>query len=219
MDVPPSRERMIPVGRVLSPRGAGGEVQIEVLSDSPGRFAPGGAVFLRGKRLIIGGCSSLSRGRLALTLEGVYDRAQAEGLRGALLTVPEGMVPSLPEGQYYHFQLVDMDVFTGDGEYLGRITEVLSTGANDVLRGVPGGGGAAGPGHRGGGGGGGRGRRKDEGGAAPGPSQLGVLVEGTHIDPTFYDPAAWGRSWAPCFHSPTSMRYLFQTKYRNHSSS
>jgi 16S rRNA processing protein RimM len=132
MDVPPSRERMIPVGRVLSPRGIGGEVQVEVLSDSPGRFTPGGVVFLQGKRLVIGGCSHLSRGRLALTLESVYDRVQAEGLRGALLTVPEEMVPSLPEGQYYHFQLVDMDVFTGDGEYLGRITEVLSTGANDV---------------------------------------------------------------------------------------
>ena len=132
MDVPPSRERMIPVGRVLSPRGTGGEVQVEVLSDSPGRFTPGGVVFLQGKRLVIGGCSHLSRGRLALTLEGVYDRGQAEGLRGALLTVPEDMVPSLPEGEYYHFQLVDMDVFTGDGEYLGRITEVLSTGANDV---------------------------------------------------------------------------------------
>ncbi len=132
MDVPPSRERMIPVGRVLSPRGVGGEVQVEVLSDSPGRFAPGGAVFLRGRRLVIGRCSSLSRGRLALALEGVSDRRQAEGLRGALLTVPEGMVPPLPEGRYYHFQLVDMDVFTADAERLGRITQVLATGANDV---------------------------------------------------------------------------------------
>ncbi|MCE2404928.1 MAG: 16S rRNA processing protein RimM [Dehalococcoidia bacterium] len=132
MDVSPSRERMIPVGRILSPRGFGGEVRIEVLSDSPGRFAPGGAVFLRGRRLVIGRCSSLSRGRMTLALKGLYDRAQAEDLRGALLTVPEEMVPPLPEGHYYHFQLVDMEVFTADGEHLGRITEVLSTGANDV---------------------------------------------------------------------------------------
>ena len=132
MDVPPSRERMIPVGRVLSPRGMVGEVQVEVLSDSPGRFTPGGVLFLRGERRVIGECSPLARGRLALTLQGVRSRAQAERLRGELLTVPEDMVPPLPDGQYYHFELVDMDVFTGDGEYLGRIIDVLSPGANDV---------------------------------------------------------------------------------------
>jgi 16S rRNA processing protein RimM len=132
MNVPPSWERMIPVGRILSPRGHRGEVQVHVLSDSPGRFTPGGVLFLLGEQRVIGRCSPLSQGRLALALEGVHSRTQAEGLRGVLLTVPEGMVPPLPEGEYYHFQLVDMDVFTEEGELLGRITEVLSTGANDV---------------------------------------------------------------------------------------
>ena len=66
------------------------------------------------------------------TLEGVDSRSQAEGLRGTLLMVPEDMIPPLPEGEYYHFQLADMAVFTREDEYLGRITRVLSTGANDV---------------------------------------------------------------------------------------
>ena len=123
---------MVPVGRVLSPRGMRGELQVEALSDSPGRFSPGGVVFLRGRRLVIDGCSPLPRGRLALALKGVRHRNQAEGLRGELLTVPEEMVPPLPQGEYYHFQLVGMEVVTGDGECLGLLTRVLTTGANDV---------------------------------------------------------------------------------------
>jgi 16S rRNA processing protein RimM len=46
--------------------------------------------------------------------------------------VPEGMAPPLPEGAYYHFQIVDMRVYTRGKEYLGIITQVLSTGSNDV---------------------------------------------------------------------------------------
>ena len=132
MDKPPAWERMIAVGRVLSPRGVRGELNIEALSDSPGRFSAGGVVFLNGERRIIKRSSELSKGRLSLTLEGVDSRPQAQSLRGALLMVPEEMVLPLPEGEYYHFQLADMAVYTSQEEYLGRITQVLSTGANDV---------------------------------------------------------------------------------------
>ena len=39
---------------------------------------------------------------------------------------------SLPEGQYYHFQLLGMNVRNIAGDQLGAITEILTTGANDV---------------------------------------------------------------------------------------
>jgi 16S rRNA processing protein RimM len=38
----------------------------------------------------------------------------------------------LPEGEYFHFQLIGMKVLTEDGEYLGRLREILETGSNDV---------------------------------------------------------------------------------------
>ena len=65
-------------------------------------------------------------------LDIVKDRSHAETLHGLLLTVPREYVESLPEGSYYHFQLLDLRVYDEEGEYLGKIKEILSTGSNDV---------------------------------------------------------------------------------------
>ena len=41
-------------------------------------------------------------------------------------------VPPLPEGSFYHHELIGLRVCEGE-VYLGEITEILETGANDVL--------------------------------------------------------------------------------------
>ena len=56
----------------------------------------------------------------------------AETLRGSWLTIPESDLEPLPDGAFYHFQLVDMDVYTDDGEHLGQIVEIIETPGNDV---------------------------------------------------------------------------------------
>ena len=53
-------------------------------------------------------------------------------MRGSLLTVQEDEIPALPEGTFYHFQLIDMQVLSDEGESLGTIVEILDTSANDV---------------------------------------------------------------------------------------
>jgi len=70
---------------------------------------------------------------LLVKLDGVDDRDAAEELRGMLVQVPlEDAVP-LEEGEYYHFQLVGVDVKTDTGEWLGRVADVIATGAADVF--------------------------------------------------------------------------------------
>jgi 16S rRNA processing protein RimM len=41
-------------------------------------------------------------------------------------------LPSLPDNEYYLHELISLDVFREDGSYLGVLTEILETGANDV---------------------------------------------------------------------------------------
>jgi 16S rRNA processing protein RimM len=38
----------------------------------------------------------------------------------------------LPEGQYYTFQLIGLDVVTTEGKRIGQITDIMSTPSNDV---------------------------------------------------------------------------------------
>jgi 16S rRNA processing protein RimM len=39
----------------------------------------------------------------------------------------------LPDGDYYHHQVIGLDVVSETGRLLGKVTEILETGANDVL--------------------------------------------------------------------------------------
>ena len=56
----------------------------------------------------------------------------ARDLVGESVTVSQVSAPGLPDGQYFHFQLIGMRVLTEDGEYLGQVQEILETGSNDV---------------------------------------------------------------------------------------
>ena len=51
---------------------------------------------------------------------------------GEWMTVPGASSPALSEGEYFHFQLLGLQVFTEEGERLGRVCEILETGSNDV---------------------------------------------------------------------------------------
>jgi len=52
--------------------------------------------------------------------------------RNQWVYVKAGDEPPLPEGQYYKYQLIGLDVMDEHGSALGKLTEVLETGANDV---------------------------------------------------------------------------------------
>lgn len=127
--------RYMAVGKVVRAHGIHGEVSVNVLTDFPERFETTEWVYL-------GNETEANPYRIEkyrwhkqnvlLTLAGVTDRTQAEQLRGQYVQVPiEDAVP-LPEGSYYLYQLVGLEVVTTEDRFLGTITEILETGANDV---------------------------------------------------------------------------------------
>ena len=59
-------------------------------------------------------------------------RDQAESLVGCELWIPRSSLPPLDEDTHYWVDLIGLSVFTADGEYLGRISDIIATGANDV---------------------------------------------------------------------------------------
>ena len=119
------------VGLIRGGWGIKGDVKVEILSDAPSRFADDSVVHLRGKPVKVEHARR-SKGILLVKLDNVADRTAADALRGQLLTVPEADAEPLPEGAFYHFQIMGVPVRTVDGEDLGRIAEIIATGANDV---------------------------------------------------------------------------------------
>ena len=69
---------------------------------------------------------------LRLAIKDVTTRDQAESLAGCELWIPRKRLPPLDEDTHYWVDLIGMSVFTADGEYLGGISDIIATGANDV---------------------------------------------------------------------------------------
>ena len=122
----------INVGQVMGARGNFGEIRVKVLSDVPNRFDAGQDISINGKTYPIAASKPCAPGQIALRLAGIDTVDGARQLNGHWITVSEQLAPDLPEDEYFHFQLIGLRVITDDGEALGRITEIIQTGSNDV---------------------------------------------------------------------------------------
>jgi len=121
----------VAVGRVLAPRGLDGEVKVAPLTNREELLAAGQEVWVLDTRRRIEGARWL-KGQAYLKLSGIDSTEAAETLRGQLLSLPEALLEPLPEGHFYRFQIVGMQVYDGGGRHLGEVREVLATGGNDV---------------------------------------------------------------------------------------
>ncbi len=128
-----SEPRYLVVGRIVAPWGVRGEVKVALETDFPERFKRLKRVYLGEKvtSFVLEG-SRLHQGNALLKLEGCDDRDAAEKLRGQLVQIPIEEAMPLGEDEYYVYQIVGLDVWTTEGEHLGRVSEVLFTAANDV---------------------------------------------------------------------------------------
>jgi 16S rRNA processing protein RimM len=70
---------------------------------------------------------------LLARLKGVSSREGAEALAGQKIVVGRDSLPPLQDSEFYWADLVGLEVINQDGSSLGRIREMLATGANDVM--------------------------------------------------------------------------------------
>ena len=128
----PSTAVPVLVGVVRRPYGQGGEVRVDELSDYSQRFAPGAAISIAGDAFVISRSRRVKDVRV-LKLNGVDTREAAAALANQDIHVAAAELQPLPEGVYYHYDLIGMAVETADGVELGEVTEIVATGANDVI--------------------------------------------------------------------------------------
>jgi 16S rRNA processing protein RimM len=113
------------VGKVGKPHGLEGAFVVEEASEDPERFAKGATLLVEGEAARVVE-SKRAGGRPVIRLD-------REVPRGTALELDRDELPEPAEGEYYAFQLVGLDVEEEDGAKLGRVAEVSSGPANDVL--------------------------------------------------------------------------------------
>lgn len=126
---------MISVGEICGTRGLHGELKVLPLTDFPERFKGMEEIWVEcGPRSGLYKIESYRAYKqlLLFKLAGINTVEEAAGLVKGLLKIDEGEVFPLPDDTHYVFQLLGLEVDDLERGYLGKLTEVLQTGANDV---------------------------------------------------------------------------------------
>lgn len=130
-DRPPEPNFLI-VGRVLRAWGIRGDLKIQPMTDRPGDFASFTQVYVGTppRRYAVHSFRPY-QGNWLLHLADVNTRTQAEQLHGQPIFI-ERTQRQLGEGEYLADQIIGLSVITVEGEALGKVVEIVVTGANDV---------------------------------------------------------------------------------------
>ena len=124
-------KKFLTIGEITKPHGIKGEVKVFPLTDDIQRFKKLKRVFIDGQEVKIS-YVTVGHDRAILRLEGVDSVEDAEKLRKKLLVVPREDAVRLEEDAYFIEDLKDCTVYDEEGLELGKVAEVIQTGANDV---------------------------------------------------------------------------------------
>lgn len=96
------------------------------------RFARGFSVFTGCVALRVAELKAHADGLVA-RLEGVDDRSLAESLKGCRISLPRSAFPEPEAGEFYWVDLIGLTVVNREGEELGVVRDLMSTGPTSVL--------------------------------------------------------------------------------------
>jgi 16S rRNA processing protein RimM len=121
------------VGAFRRAHGVRGDLLLAVLTDFPERLKPGTYIFIGDKKQPL----KITRRRphndgIILGFDGIPNAEVAAKYHGQTVYVKAEDRPPLPEGEYYHHQIIGLIVVDESGTNLGVVTEIIETGANDV---------------------------------------------------------------------------------------
>ena len=132
---------LICVGAVAGAFGVQGEVRLKSFCADPAAIADYAPLYTEdGARSFSVKITRPVAGGLAARLGGVDTKEEADALRGLSLFAERGKLPSLPDDEFYHADLLGLEVLDTGGAVLGRVAAVHNHGAGDILEVRPAGG-------------------------------------------------------------------------------
>ena len=127
-------EGRICLGVITGAFGVRGEVRVKSFCAEPAAIADYGPLSDEsGRHRYTLTLQRPVKGGYAARLSGITTRDHAEALKGTRLYVPRDRLPALPDDEFYHADLLGLEVVDPGGQPLGRIRAVHDHGAGDIL--------------------------------------------------------------------------------------
>jgi 16S rRNA processing protein RimM len=128
-----AQSRLICLGIISSAHGVRGQVKIRSFTSDPKAIATYGTLQDKsGKpyRLTVTGHTN---NMVIASIAGIDDRNTAEKLRNIELFVERSALPKSADNEYYHEDLIGLEVIREDGSAYGKVTSISNFGAGDIV--------------------------------------------------------------------------------------
>jgi 16S rRNA processing protein RimM len=131
----PAPDETMLVGIITAAFGLRGQVKMRAITNNPDGLRRVSTLYLGPKRAPypLRAVHQPKPGTLILTLGGIEGRSAAEELRASEVFIHERDAAPLDADEYYLHQLYGLLVVDEAGAEIGKVREVLETGANEVL--------------------------------------------------------------------------------------
>lgn len=128
-----SRDKLVVIGQAGKPFGIRGEIRIKPYTESFETFKRS-PVLVFGETPYTVLSIRIHQGAALASLKGIDSPEKAKELAGNLVKTDAENLPPREEDEYYWHELIGMSVYTVDGRALGELTQIIETGAHDVLQ-------------------------------------------------------------------------------------
>lgn len=127
--------KYLEIGQIVNTFGIKGMVKVKPFTDDINRFDRLETIYIKNKK----GNKEYKiqevkyhKQMVMLKLEGIENPEEAEKLRGSYLLIDRDKEEPLEEGIYYIVDLLGLEVFSDEGELLGKVDDIFNTGSNDI---------------------------------------------------------------------------------------
>src|SRR5262245_746451 len=129
---PSAGAHWVVIGEIVGLFGVRGQVKLLPLTDFPERFQRTRTIYLGDEhRAVAVSGAQRHKNIIVLTLAGIDSAEAAETLRGTPVLIPDAELTPLPPDQFYVHDVVGLRVEHVNGQPLGVITAIITSGGND----------------------------------------------------------------------------------------
>ena len=126
------KKKYVEIGKIVAPHGVRGEVRVVSLSEFDEQVEQAQAFYLDQKGWLSVEGIRYHKNFILIKFAEVNDMDAAGLLRNKSIYLTREQIGDLPEGRYYIDDLLGLEVFHENGDFLGKLAEVITTGSNDV---------------------------------------------------------------------------------------
>ncbi|MFH2011215.1 MAG: ribosome maturation factor RimM [Pseudomonadota bacterium] len=127
---------LLVIGKIVNTHGIQGKLKISSYAESPEVFISHEFFYIKDKNGDFKEYKITNvephKNSVLLKFNGISSISDAEKLVGSSIFIEKNKLDTLPEGEYYWFEIIGIEVFTDEGTFLGKVERILQTGSNDV---------------------------------------------------------------------------------------